>query len=104
MKGDRLGEFEEVVLLAVRLVGADANAVDIQEALKAEARRQASLGSLYNVLDRLERKGLVESWLGEPRRVAGGRRRRCYKLTKDGKKTLEEVRRVRDRLWVGSTS
>ena len=98
MKGERLGEFEEVVLLGLRSQGADGSAVDIQETLHEVAARSASLGSLYNVLDRLERKKLVQSWIGDPP-TGGGRPRRCYALTAAGTRTLEESQRVRERLW-----
>jgi DNA-binding PadR family transcriptional regulator len=99
MKGDYLGEFEELVLLAVRTLGADATGSRIQELLELEADRRASLGAIYAVLDRGHRKRLVESWLGKPAPVPGGRSRRHYALTEAGEAALRESRRVRDALW-----
>ncbi len=71
----------------------------MQELLEREAGRSTSLGAIYAALDRGHRKGLVESWLGEPAPVQGGRRRRQYGLTADGEAALRESRRVREALW-----
>jgi DNA-binding PadR family transcriptional regulator len=99
MKGDNLGEFEELVLLAVRARGEDATGATIQEELERRAGRAVALGAIYAALDRGERKGLVTSWLGEPQRRPGGRRRRHYAVTKQGERALSESRRVRESLW-----
>ncbi|MCI0436443.1 MAG: PadR family transcriptional regulator [Gemmatimonadetes bacterium] len=99
MKGDNLGEFEELVLLAVAGLGEEATGATIQQALEERARRRASLGAIYAALDRGHRKGLVESWLGEPVPVPGGRARRHYVLTPTGVEALRESRRTREALW-----
>jgi DNA-binding PadR family transcriptional regulator len=99
MKGDNLGEFEEIVLLAVRSLGRTATGGAIQEQLERAAGRRSTLGAIYAALDRLERKGLVESWLGEVQPVPGGRRRREYGETGAGERALAESRRVREALW-----
>ena len=99
MKGDNLGEFEELVLLAVRGLGEAATGATIQELLERRAARKASLGAIYAALDRGQRKGLVASWLGEPLPEPGGRRRRHYRVTPEGDAALRESRRVRDALW-----
>lgn len=99
MKGDNLGEFEEIVFLTVRGLGNDATGAAIQDVLEREAGRSASLGAIYAVLDRGHRKGLVESWLGDPTPVQGGRKRRHYTITPAGLEALAESRRVREALW-----
>jgi DNA-binding PadR family transcriptional regulator len=99
MKGENIGEFEELVLLAVRGLGDDATGATVQETIEREAGRSASLGAIYAALDRGHRKGLVESWLADPTPVQGGRRRRHYALTPDGEEALRESRRVREALW-----
>jgi len=99
MKGDNLGEFEELVLLAVRKLRGRATGSAIQQLLEREAHRRASLGAIYAALDRGHRKNLVESWLGEPEAVPGGRSRRHYALTREGAAALRESRRVREALW-----
>jgi len=99
MKGEKIGEFEELVMLCVRTLGDEAHGVNIQERLLRDAGRRAALGAIYAALDRAERKGLVRSWLGEPSPVRGGRRKRHYGVTRVGEYTLSESRRVRDLLW-----
>ena len=99
MKGERLGEFEEVVLLSVRQLGADAHGAAVQEVLARDAGREVTLGAIYAALDRAQRKGLADSWLGEPTAVRGGRAKRHYRVTPDGEAALNESRRVREMLW-----
>ena len=99
MKGEHLGEFEELVLLSVRIMGDDASGATIQETLETDAGRPVSLGAIYAALDRLARKGLVESELGDPTPKRGGRRRRFYTVTTAGVEQLEASRSVRDAMW-----
>jgi DNA-binding PadR family transcriptional regulator len=95
----RLREFEELVLLGVLIAGSEAYGAVLQEILLVEAGREVSLGAIYTALDRLTRKGLVTSELGNPTPVRGGRRKRHYALTPDGLEHVTEVRRVRNRMW-----
>ena len=99
MKGENLGEFEELVMLAVANLRDAATGAAVQELLEREAGRRATLGAIYAALDRGHRKGYVESWLGEATPVPGGRRRRHYALTADGETALRESRRIREALW-----
>ncbi len=99
MKGERLGEFEELVLLCVRGLGEVAHGAAIQEALAEGAGREVTLGAIYAALDRTQRKGFVDSWLGEPTPVRGGRAKRHYAVTEAGIHVLEESRRIRETLW-----
>lgn len=99
MKGSNLGEFEELVLLAVRGLEDEATGSVVQDVLERDAGRVATLGAIYAALDRARRKGLVESWLGEPTPVPGGRARRHYALTRSGLAALRESRRVREAMW-----
>ena len=99
MKGQRLGEFEELILLAVRHQGNDAHGVVIQETLDREAGRPVSLGAIYTALDRLARKGFVTSRLAAPTAVRGGRRKRHYRVTRSGLAHLAEMHQVRQALW-----
>lgn len=99
MKGDHIGEFEEFVLLAVVALGDAAYGVAIKERLDRETRRDISIGAVYAALDRLEAKQLVESRETPGPAVRGGRRRRSFTTTVDGRKTLRELRVVRERLW-----
>jgi PadR family transcriptional regulator PadR len=99
MKGERLGEFEELVLLCVRQLGAEAHGSGIQGLLAEAAGREVTLGAIYAALDRAQRKALVESWLGEPTPSRGGRAKRHYAVTSAGESALRKSRLVRERLW-----
>ena len=99
MKGERLGEFEELVLLCVRRLGDEAHGTGIQAALSELCEREVTLGAIYAALDRTQRKGFTESWLGESTAVRGGRAKRHYAVTPFGEEVLEASREVRERLW-----
>lgn len=98
MKGERLGEFEELVLLVAAVLNADASAVAIQRGLRERARRPASLGAIYAALDRLERKGFLTSEVRDAR-AAAERRKRFFDLTSRGHEALAESRQVREALY-----
>jgi DNA-binding PadR family transcriptional regulator len=85
-----LGEFEQLVLLALVRLGDDAYGVSIQEEIARRTRREVSPGAVYKTLLRLEEKGLVGSWLGEPTPRRGGRRKKHYRLSATG---AQELRR-----------
>jgi DNA-binding PadR family transcriptional regulator len=99
MKGEHLGELEELVLLCLQAVDGDAATVDIQQMLEEAADRALSLGAIYAALDRLTGKGFVRSDLGEPTPVPGGRRKRLYTVTPDGAAALVAKREIRRSLW-----
>jgi DNA-binding PadR family transcriptional regulator len=101
LKGERLGEFEELILLSVCTLGTNAYGVTIQETLQEQAERSVSIGAVYAALDRLERKGYVESWVGGATAERGGRRKRYFQATDSGVAALAEVRAVRERFWQG---
>jgi DNA-binding PadR family transcriptional regulator len=99
MKGDRLGEFEEFTLLALRALGADTYAVPVQRFVELATKRAVSMGAIYAALDRLEQKNYAKSALGDPSPVRGGKRKRLFVITPHGARTLRELRRVRDQIW-----
>jgi PadR family transcriptional regulator, regulatory protein PadR len=93
-----IGEFEELVLLAILSRGDNAYGVTILEALESATSRSITIGSLYTTLSRLEDKGLVESWTGEPTAERGGRAKRHYKVKGSAQVLLKEVQAARQRL------
>jgi len=99
MKGDHVGEFEELILLAVAGLGDEAYSVSIKERLDHATSRDVSIGAVYAALDRLEGKTLVTSRETAGSASRGGRRRRAFAVTRDGDRALREMRAVRDRLW-----
>ena len=79
-----LGEFEQVVILAVFRLGDAAYGVTIRQEIMARTDRAPAPGALYTTLERLEEKGLVTSSLGEATPVRGGRAKRYVKVTPKG--------------------
>lgn len=94
-----MGEFEELVLLAVAGLGTHAYSVQIQQRLEQRADRSAAMGALYTALNRLEQKGYVRSQMSEVIHRRGGKRKRIYRLTDTGAEALHTVRARRERLW-----
>lgn len=99
MGKNSLGEFEEVVMLTVAILGDEAYGFGIIEEIENRLNRAVSIGSLQTVLKRLEKKGLLQSALGEATAVRGGKRKRFYHLTNTGKQTLKETKEQRMGLW-----
>ncbi len=98
MKG-YIGEFEELVLLTIASLGEGAYGVSIKENIEKISNRSISIGALHSTITRLEEKGLIKSWLGEPTQERGGRRKRFFEITHQGKLSLHHVKDLRDELW-----
>jgi len=100
-KGSFLGEFEQIVLLAVARLGDDGYGVTIRREIERQADRDVTIGAVYATLSRLEEKGLASSREGdaEPRR--GGRARRHYRIEPAGVRALQAARGMMDRMWDG---
>jgi DNA-binding PadR family transcriptional regulator len=98
-----IGEFEELVLLAILNQGDNAYGVTIREALEEATGRSITIGSLYTTLSRLEDKGLVQSWIGEPTAERGGRAKRHYAVQGSARLLLRQVQAARQRLMNSNT-
>jgi PadR family transcriptional regulator, regulatory protein PadR len=98
MKG-YIGEFEELVLLTVASLQDDAYGITIKETIEKHTDRSISLGALHSTITRLEEKGYLKSWLGEPTQERGGRRKRYFEVTHQGKVALHHIKALRDDLW-----
>ncbi len=96
-----LGEFEQMVLLAVLHLGDGAYGVEIVSAIEERTQRPASRSALYVTLDRLETKGHITSQLRTGDETRGGRMRRYVKVTPAGLKILSESRHALLRMWCG---
>lgn len=99
-----LGEFEQMVLLAVMQLKDDAYAIGIRQRLKESAQRRVTRGALYRTLDRMESKGLLRWTVHEPTEERGGHPRRCFEVTADGIAALRSSRRALFKLWEGLES
>ncbi len=98
MKG-YIGEFEELVLLTIASLGEAAYGVSVKEDIEDRADRSISIGALHSTITRLEEKGFIKSRLGDPTQERGGRAKRFFELTRDGKVALHHIKNLRDELW-----
>jgi DNA-binding PadR family transcriptional regulator len=96
-----LAELELRVLLGVLRRGDAAYAVAVRDEIVARTGRDVSIGSLYITLQRLERKGLLRSHLGDPSPERGGRAKRFYTLTRSGLALLRAECRMTQAMWAG---
>ena len=94
-----IGEFEEVVLLTVAVLFENAYGVAIKEEIENRLKRKVSVGAMRTALNRLEKKGFLESEFGEATAIRGGKRKRFFKVTQYGKRELEQVMETRKQLW-----
>jgi DNA-binding PadR family transcriptional regulator len=83
-----LGEFEQLLLLALVRLGDGAYGVAIRQEIEKRTGRMISAGAVYTALDRMESRGFVSSKTGEPTAQRGGRRKKHYKLEPAGAKAL----------------
>jgi DNA-binding PadR family transcriptional regulator len=101
MAPETLGEFEQLVLLAVLQLGADAYGMTIRRQIEDRTGRTVAIGALYTALERLERKGYVTSTMSEPTPQRGGRAKRIFRLRRAGELALKRSRDTLDRMWAG---
>jgi DNA-binding PadR family transcriptional regulator len=100
-KGEFLGEFEHVVLLALARLREQAYGMAIREEIDRRTGRDVAIGSVYSALDRMEKKGYVESRVGDPTPERGGRAKRYYQLRRAGVVALTRAREMYAELWDG---
>ena len=96
-----LGEFEQLVLLAVLLLEDEAYAVKVREAIERRTGRPVSRGATYVTLARLDDKGYLESQLGDPTPERGGRSKRLYRVRPVGVAALKQSLGALDRMRAG---
>jgi PadR family transcriptional regulator, regulatory protein PadR len=96
-----LGEFEQVVLLAILRLDENAYGVSIKSEIAICTGRKPAPGALYTTLDRLEEKGLVKSRVGEPTPLRGGRSKRFFAVTPKGIESVAAAQRSFQRLLKG---
>ena len=99
MKETNIGEFQEIVLLAILILDDQAYGLKIQKEISNRLKRDLSRGALHTALTRLEEKGLLESEYGGATAERGGRRKRFYKLTSSGKASLKQAKEMREEMW-----
>ena len=83
-----LGEFEQLLLFALLRLGDDAYGVTVRQEIARRTGRDIAAGAIYTALERLEARGYVHSWMGEPTPQRGGKRKKYYQLLPEGAKAL----------------
>jgi DNA-binding PadR family transcriptional regulator len=96
-----LGDFEQMVLLAILRLDGEVYGVPIVDEIERRTGRNVSRAAVYVTLRRLEQKGLVASWMSEPTSERGGKPRRCVRVEPEGARVLRESRRALDGMWDG---
>lgn len=99
MKRSYLGELEEIVLLTIAILGEEAYGVKIMEEIAQQTGRSLSISAIHATLQRLEDKGLVNSYMGGATAERGGRRKRFFTVNQAGSKMLHELQQLRLQLW-----
>jgi DNA-binding PadR family transcriptional regulator len=93
-RDNTLGALEHIVLLAVMRLGAEAYGMTVRREIENATGRDLSIGAVYATLVRLEEKGFVKSYAGEPTAERGGRAKRHFRMTADGKGALRSTREI----------
>lgn len=101
MGSDLPSDFEQQVLLAVWRLRGDAYGTTVRDELERRTGRDVSQGAVYTTLIRLEKKGLLRSRMADPTPVRGGKAKRYFRITAEGRAGLEAARAVMERLWDG---
>ena len=96
-----LGEFEQLVLLAIAHLRDEAYGIPIVEEIERRTGRSVARAAVYVTLRRLEEKGFVSTWMSDPTPERGGKGRRYAKLEAEGARALREARQVAERMWGG---
>ena len=96
---NNLGEFEEIVMLTIGVLGDNAYGLAIKEEIESRLKRAVSMGALHTGLYRLEQKGYLKSKLGKPTNVRGGKPKRFFTVTAGGQKALKKAMESRQKLW-----
>ncbi|MEM7108205.1 MAG: helix-turn-helix transcriptional regulator [Bacteroidota bacterium] len=99
MKKNRLGEFQELILMTVIVLQEEAYGVEIQRDLEARLNERLSVGAIQTALKRMEEKGFLTSEWGESTQKRGGKRKRIYQATPYAHRVLREMKDIRAQLW-----
>ncbi len=100
----KISILEHHILSAIIRLRANAYGVTIRQTVSERAGRDLAIGALYTTLDRMEKKGFVSSWMGDPTPARGGRRKKYYKLEARGARAWEAFRTEATSMWEGLSS
>jgi PadR family transcriptional regulator PadR len=98
---DYLGEFEHIIVLALLRLEDRAYGVTVRQEIQVRTNREVSIGAVYATLDRLQGKGYVNSFLGDPTPERGGRSKRFFRVTAKGVVAVNRTQRALQRMTEG---
>jgi DNA-binding PadR family transcriptional regulator len=98
---DYLGEFEHIVILALLRLDKQAYGVTVRREIQGRIKREVSIGAVYATLDRLQAKGYVNSYRGDPTPERGGRSKRFFRVTAKGMAAVSRTRQALERMTEG---
>ena len=98
-----LGEFEYLLITAAASLGDEAYGAAIREEIQKNTGRRCSIGALYTTIDRLEQKGLLETWMGAATPQRGGRSKRMVRITSKGVVAAKDFYEVVTRINQGAS-
>jgi PadR family transcriptional regulator PadR len=101
MPRSHLAEFELMVMLALIRLAQDAYGVPIMSEIEKHTGREASIGSVYAALNRLDQKAFVSSTIGESTPERGGRAKRYFRVTQAGLREVRKTRQALIKMWQG---
>src|SRR5688500_3943619 len=101
MTREALGEFEQMVLVAILQLTGDVYGVPIVDEIHKRTGRKVGDAAVYVALRRLEQRGLITSWMSDPTPERGGKARRCVKVTQAGVRAVRDARHAMDQMWKG---
>ena len=99
MEKEHIGELEELILLLIIMLKDEAYGFAIRKALKEQADRVVTIGAVHGTVNRLEKKGFIQSEMAGATELRGGRRKRIFTITAMGKKVLHRSRDIKVNLW-----
>ena len=97
-----MGEFEYLLLAAAARLGDEAYGAAMRQEIERATERPCSIGALYTTLDRLESKGLIKTWMGDPTPERGGRPKRLVRVTAKGRRAAADFYRTVRRVTEGA--
>ena len=100
-KGDSLGEFEQIILIALMHLNTEAYGMAVRREIQERTGRAVSIGAVYATLERLEGKGYVSSLVGDATRERGGRAKRFFRIESDGKRALKNSQEAVRKMMAG---
>ena len=103
-RGDLLGSLEQIVLIALIRLGANAYGMTVRREIEDRTGRDLSIGAVYATLERLESKGYVSSFLGDPTPERGGRAKRLFRVEAEGERALRTTQDAMRRMTAGLKS